>query len=168
MPRFQSVLFVLVTLVVLAAVFFRPVCVTEVENYELGYQFDATTGETVVLNRTGYFVHVPVITRIFTIDTRPHQVCMNANQRVLNCKLVRFNRDGLEDFLAKHGNGDYDYEGSGSGEGERVRDDGKLGEILKSYAMDGSGVTPPFLIVEVSLDKDSSQNGPQGGTVVPQ
>lgn len=172
MPLFQKSIFGPIVGVLIAMALgglFRILCVTEVENYELGYQFDATTGETTVLDRTGYFVHYPLLVRMYTIDLRPHQVCMNANQRVLNCKLVRFNPDGLEDFLAKHGNGDYDYDSGGLGGQQRVGNDGKLGEILKSYAMDGSGVTPPFLIVEVSLDKgSSSQNAARGGAVVPQ
>jgi hypothetical protein len=57
---------------------------------------------------------------------------------VLNCKLVKFNPDGLEVFLAWHGRNNYQ---TGTGGGS------SFANILMSYAYDGSGKTYPFLTV---------------------
>ena len=122
-------------------IFFKPWAF--VDNYELGYKFNMTSGQITVLDRPGYHFITPIIESVHTIDTRPRQVCINAgggtqntssvNQRVLNCKLVQFNRAGLELFIQWHGRDDY----SGP-----VFDD-----LLKIYAYDGSGKNYPFLNV---------------------
>jgi hypothetical protein len=104
-----------------------------VDNYEIGYKFNATSGETTVLPRTGWNPKRPFLDKINTVDTRPMQVCINANARVLNCKLVKFNPAGLALFLSWHGRQDY----------TQVN----LEEILKSYPYDGSGRNYPFLTV---------------------
>src|SRR5262245_29917009 len=70
---------------------FRIAFVTFVDNYELGYIYHARTGKVELLNRTGYVVATPFVNSVHAIDLRPGQVCMNANSRVLNCKLVKFN-----------------------------------------------------------------------------
>ncbi len=67
------------------------------------------------------------------------QVCINANARVLNCKLVRFNPDGLDLFLSWHGRNDY--------HGPNTTSTDNLSPILMSYAFDGSGTEYPFLTV---------------------
>lgn len=111
-----------------------------VDNYELGYRFNMANGKITVLNRAGYHGRTPIIEEIHTIDLRPRQVCINAgpdttiNRRVLNCKLVEFNPEGLDLFLSWHGRGDY--------EGDTLND------LLKIYAYDGSDRTYPFLIVK--------------------
>lgn len=115
-----------------------------VDNYELGYIYDARDGQIKVLSHTGYTARVPFFESVHTVDLRPRQVCINvgsvngtgssgANSRVLNCKLVRFNPKGLLTFLSWHGRGDY------SGD--------TLDDLLKIYAYDGSGRTYPFLDV---------------------
>lgn len=113
--------------------------VNYVENYQLGYKFDTRTGETTVLDRTGYFVTPPFLVKIHTIDLRPMQVCISSNARVLNCKLVQFNKDGVELFISWHGRNDY--EGPGSNNGSNLDD------ILEAYAYEGTGRSYPFLTV---------------------
>lgn len=107
-----------------------------VENYELGYQFDTSTGITKpILNQDGSprcgYVYANPLVFVYTIDTRPMQVTINANNRVLNAKLVQFDPKGLKTFLAWHGNGNYNQDA--------------LREILKSYAYDASGKDYDFL-----------------------
>ena len=117
-----------------------------VENYQLGYRFNSRDGSITVLSRPGYHLRNIIFDRIHTVDLRPMQTCINANQRVLNCKLVQFNPDrehkyaGFLTFLSWHGRGDY--EGS------------TLEEILKSYAYDGNARTYPFLTVLRELRPD--------------
>lgn len=115
-----------------------------VENYELGYVWDARTGEILIQKKTGYVARTPVIQSVHTIDLRPQQVCitsamgaMGVNSRVLNCKLVSFNPAGISTFLKWHGRGDYDAS--------------SLGDLLKIYAYDGSGTNYPFLTINNEL-----------------
>ncbi|HRY36380.1 MAG TPA: hypothetical protein P5230_00655 [Candidatus Magasanikbacteria bacterium] len=107
-----------------------------IDNYELGYKFDTLTGKVEPIERTGWVSNPPFVTKIHTIDLRPMQLCISANQRTLNCKLVKFNPEGLQTFLSWHGRGDYDIFGEATG---------SLRDIMKSYAFDGSGTTYPFL-----------------------
>jgi hypothetical protein len=128
-----------------------------VENYQLGYRFNSQNGSITVLDRPGYHFRNIIFDRINTVDLRPMQTCINANQRVLNCKLVQFNPDrennyaGFRTFLSWHGRADY--EGSG------------LEEILKSYAYDGNARTYPFLTVLRELRSD--ENPPRPAVVAP-
>ncbi len=129
---FVSLLFLLLV--------FRITFVNFVDNYHMGYKFDARTGEVTILDDVGYFVTPPIVVKIHTVDLRPWQVCINANKRVLNCKLVQFKRDkkGLELFISWHGRMDYE------GGGEQT---GSFTDILKSYAYEGSGKTYPFMTI---------------------
>jgi len=132
------------------ALMFRLLCVTFIDNYEFGYKYDYATGEMKSVNRQGYIIAAPWVS-IHTIDLRPTQVCINANSRVLNCKLVQFDTTGWRTFVAWHGrdnyeNSTYHSEGGGSSSG--------LNGILLSYAYDGSGKAYPFLKVIRELKPD--------------
>ena len=134
----------LVSLLLLALVgggLFRVSCVTFVDNYEIGYKYDRLSGKITVLDRTGYIIHRPVVDEINTIDGRPMQVCISAIERVLNCKLVQFQPEGLTLFLSWHGRSNYTNRG-GSREYPT-----SFNQMLMAYAYDGSGTTYPFLHV---------------------
>lgn len=130
----KSVLVVLISVVsiILLLTLFRATCVKFIESHELGYKFNANTGETTTIKRTGYVVYIPFIEEVHVVDLRPVQVCLNANSRVLNCKLVRFNPKGLTLFLSWHGRADYTMSSMSGGTTSQFV------EILKSYAYDGS------------------------------
>lgn len=136
-------------------VLFRPY--GYVENYELGYKFSALDGKITVLDRPGYHWRKPWVDHINTIDLRPTQVCINANSRVLNCKLVKFNPDkehsyqGLMTFLSWHGRDDYSISSSSSQDSQST---GGLNDILKSYAYDGNARSYPFLTILRELRAD--------------
>jgi hypothetical protein len=136
---------VILALLVLA-VLFRGLFVNFIDNYELGYKYDLRSGKIEVLERTGYVVTPPLVVKVHTVDLRPMQVCINANQRVLNCKLVQFNKAGLELFLSWHGRNDYEGPGN-SGGGTVGSGTTAFSEILKSYAYDGSSRIYPFLTI---------------------
>ena len=123
--------------IILAAIIFRVAFVTFVEKHELGYSFNKFTGETTVLPRTGYFLINPWKLAIHVIDTRPMQIRIEANNRVLNAKLVRFRPEGLVQFLDLHGRGDYQ-RSSINNDGTTT---GGLDDILKSYAYENYGAT---------------------------
>lgn len=136
------VLGVIVAVLVVFTVLFRMIFVNFIDNYQIGYKFDARDGKITTLSETGYVVTLPYVVKVHTVDLRPMQVCINANQRVLNCKLVQFNKDGLDLFLSWHSRTNY----------EGVN----LNEILKSYAYDGSGKNYPFLTIIRELKPEES------------
>jgi hypothetical protein len=123
-----------------ALLVFRIMFVNFVDNYELGYKFDARTGQIEILKQQGYIVTPPFLVTVHTVDLRPMQVCINANARVLNCKLVKFNPDGLQKFLSRHGRADYANDGI-------QEQPSNFNKIMMSYAFDGSGNTYPFLTI---------------------
>src|SRR5262245_5397322 len=89
-----SLLAVLLGITLVLLLFFRILFGNFVDNYELGYKFDRRTGQIERVGRTGYVVTPPFLVNVHTVDLRPMQVCINANSRVLNCKLVQFNPAG--------------------------------------------------------------------------
>jgi hypothetical protein len=138
-------------------IFFRGCCVTFVDNYELGYRYDLRSGQISRVGRTGYILHPPIFVEIHNVDLRPMQVCINANARVLNCKLVQFNPVGLETFLSWHGRKDYNGANS-SGTADITT--GAFNSILMSYAFDGSGKSYPFLTVIRELKPEEAVAAP--------
>jgi len=130
----------------LIGIIIRTAFFTFVDNYEYAYEFNLSTGKIRSLvdkegsPQHGYFTVVPFFRVIHTIDMRPMQVCINANSRVLNCKLVEFDPKGLETFIAWHGRGDY----SGS----------QLEDIMTSYAYDPSNKTYPFMKIKKELKNE--------------
>lgn len=138
-----------IAILLVLSLIFRITFVTFIDNYEMGYAYNAITGELKALDKQGYCWSVPGIIRIHTIDLRPTQVCINANSRVLNCKLVQFDPAGWKTFVAWHGRADYDNQSGASG---------NLNQILMSYAYDGSGKTYPFLKILRELKPDDAPN----------
>lgn len=123
---------------------FRMLFVNSVDNYEVGYKytlFGANKGKIEILSERGWIITPPFIVKVHTVDLRPMQVCINANQRVLNCKLIQFDEKGLGLFLSWHGR--QNYEGPGGNQNVVTI----FSEILKSYAYEGLGKEYPFLTV---------------------
>lgn len=137
---------IIATSLILIGVIVRATFFTFVDNYEFAYEFNMSTGKIKPLigqdgePQHGYFSVVPFYRVVHTIDMRPMQVCINANSRVLNCKLVEFDPKGLETFIAWHGRGDY----SGS----------QLEDILKSYAYDPSNKNYSFMKIKKELKNE--------------
>ncbi len=106
---------------------------TSVQKHEIGYEFyklGDNKGEVRKLKSSGnYWFYNFLYRSIYTIDTRPHQIRIEGNNRVLNAKLVKFREEGLDQFISLHGVGDYGYDGGTN----------DLGEILKGYAYEGIG-----------------------------
>jgi hypothetical protein len=118
-----------------------------VENYEYGFRYNKFTGQITEVKHTGWVVVTPWEENVHHIDTRPYQVSISANARILNAKLVRFNPAGINTFIEWHGRA----------AGDNVE---KLKEILKCYAFDrDEGRDCPFLTVVSVL-------APNQGTVV--
>lgn len=115
---------------------FRMLWVTGVEKHEFAYTFDRSDGSISEITNSGWVVRTPIRYKVYTVDCRPIQITISANQRVLNAKLVRFNPRGLKEFIEWHG--------AGAGGGINSQ----LSEILKCYAFDTvNGADCPFLEV---------------------
>ena len=130
-----------------SALMFRAMFVTFIDQHEFGYKFDKRTGVVTPINRTGYVVEWPIVVAVHTIDLRPMQVRINANSRVLNAKLVKFNPAGFRLFIKWHGRADYDVPA--------------LEPILMSYAYEGTESKEvlmakyPFLIIDKELKSET-------------
>lgn len=146
-----SVLFLIVTAIVV-----RLSCFGYVENYQIGYTFDKVSGKTTLLQysdgtpKKGYIYANPLVS-VYTIDLRPMQVTINANNRVLNAKLVQFNPKGFKTFVAWHGNADYSQE--------------SLKDILMSYAYDPSNKSYDFLTIKKELKNEDKDETPLATTL---
>lgn len=140
---------VIVSLLILVGLF-RVTFVDFVDNHEYGYKFDRRTGEITKLKDKGYYVTLPFVVKIYTIDMRPMQVCINANNRVLNCKLVQFDTTGFDTFIKWHGVGNYSV--------HNPKQTGDLSDILMSYAYDPYREKIPFLKVVKELNNDIQHN----------
>jgi hypothetical protein len=130
-------------------------CFSFVDNYEIAYKYSYWGGGIERVKgagpdgRGGGYVWAPFwLYGVHTVDMRPMQVCINANQRVLNCKLVQFNPDGidpatkqrgLELFLSWHGRNNYEGPGNASSGSSNSTETTTFSEILKSYAYEGTG-----------------------------
>ena len=120
-----------------------------VDKHELGFTFDRFTGEVAKVQHTGWVFRGAVRYSVNTIDLRPYQVSitadLNVGSRILNAKLVRFNPEGLEMFIAWHGRK----------AGNSVD---ALKEILKCYAFDRqNGTDCPFLTIISEISPDQGE-----------
>ena len=125
-----------------------------VDNYECGYVFDKQTGTIEICERDGYHLVVPFIEVLHTIDERPLQVCINANSRVLNCKLISFNREGLLQFIEWHGRGDYHNPSTNTS--TNMDNSTEFSRIMLGYAYDESGTEYPFMDIDKEFGPNTS------------
>lgn len=147
----------IIVFAIVGLVGFRMLFVNFVDNYEVGYKYTKVgegKGKIEILKEKGWIITPPFIVKVHTIDMRPMQVCINANQRVLNCKLVQFNPEGIELFLSWHGRNDYEGPSSGARDASPTT---AFSEILKSYAYEGSGKIYQFLTVVRELKPEETQ-----------
>ena len=113
--------------------------VTNIDQHELGFTFDRNAKEGTeavqIVPYKGWVVRTPFKYSVHTIDLRPYQITISANERVLNAKLVQFNPDGLQTFVKWHG--------------RRAGDmHSQFLEILKCYAFDkAEGKDCPFITI---------------------
>ena len=111
-----TVVFFSILIIILGLIgIFRLTCVAFIDSHEIGYMFDRRTGEITILNRTGYFIIIPIFTSVNKIDCRIMPVKTEIT------KIVRFKRDkcGVLQFIQMHGRKSYNMN--------------DLSEILKKY-----------------------------------
>ena len=131
-------------------------CYKYVDSYQLAYSFNKWGNSKIeTVNHTGYVKAIPLYNEVHTVDLRPMQVCISANGRVLNCKLVEFNPDGLQTFLSWHGRGDY--QGPGNTTVGIQGCTTQFCEILKVYAYDEKGTVYPFLKITKNTTAEAAK-----------
>ena len=134
-----------------------------IENYEAAFMFDRNVGKIVPMynkpdslsdiefenlpdslktRKIGWVITKPIIQKVYTVDTRPFQICISANSRVLNCKLISFNPTGYEKFFDWHGIKNYPLNSMNSSSNTN---NGDLKDILMSYAYDPNNYNYEFL-----------------------
>lgn len=155
---------IVIGILIMSLFIFRISSVTFVDNHELGYKFNSISGEIDTLDRKGYFIYWPIVESVQTIELRPFQVCINANQRVLNCKLVRFNPNGFWEFIRLHGRDTYSVQTlNGS-----LSSGGNLYEIMKSYAYEdncGSNNPEDYPFLEIIKEIKNTNADSIGGDI---
>ena len=122
---------------------FRVSCLTYVEDYEFGYMIENTSGEMYPTEHKGYVFSWPFLQSVYTIDLRPTQTCLTANNLVVRCKMVAFNPEGWREFVRMYEQKNY-----------RVYDPfekekylGDLTEVLKYHAFSSEVNHCPFLTI---------------------
>ena len=120
-----------------------------VKKHELSFTFHRIGGEIEQVSDSGWIFRNRFTYALHKVDLRPFQVSIEANKRILNAMLVRFDPKGLNEFIRNHGQ-------------DAADDEVTFKEILKSYAFDeNGGTTCLFLIVEKSLSPTNNSTTPQ-------
>ena len=115
--------------VVLLLVFFL-VCWNHVHINEIGVAYNSMNGKVTIQDNPGWYLTNPFV-QIVNISTLPHAVHIPSGAMVINAKIVRFKKEGIEEFIRLQG---FSYSLSTS-----------LDNILMGYAF--SGKDYPFLEV---------------------
>ena len=94
---------VLVTITVITSlILFWTLFLNHIAPQQIGIAYDSVNGEVSVQRHPGWYLTHPLV-QVASVETRPFQVCLNAGARILNCKLIRFNPDGANEFVKLQG-----------------------------------------------------------------
>lgn len=117
--------------VLLAAFTFYTLFLNHVEINEVGVAYNSIGGKVWIQSRPGWYL-TSLTVKVANISTLPQQVQVYSQAKVLNYKIVRFNPDGIDEFIRLQGFEYYEVGGS-------------MNNILTGYAF--SGRRYPFLDV---------------------
>lgn len=139
---------------------FRVSCLTYVEEYEFGYVIENNSGEMYPTEHKGYVFSWPFLQSVYTIDLRPTQTCLFANNLVVECKTVAFNPEGWREFVRMYERKHYRvYDAF-----EKEKLHGDLTEVLTYHAFSSEVNHCSFLTV---LPDVVRQNPELGGSQAP-
>jgi hypothetical protein len=105
-------------------------CLNHVHINEIGVAYNSMNGKVLIQDSPGWYATSPFV-QVVTLSTLAHQVSIPSGAVVINTKIVRFKREGVEEFIRLQG---FSYSLSQS-----------LDNILMGYAF--SGKEYPFLEV---------------------
>lgn len=132
--------------------FFYIFCLNHIGVQEIGIKYNSWTGE-IALQHTGWHVTGPQV-QVANVSLLPTQVCLNSGARLLNCKLIRFNENGVQDFI--HEQGFHYYGNVTSNTYSCASACTGMPNILKGYAYSGK----QWAFLEI-LEEISPQTPPQ-------
>lgn len=115
---------------VIGSLLFFCLCLNHVHINEIGVAYNSMNGKVTIQDNPGWYSTSPFV-QVVNINTLPHQVCIPSGAVVINTKIVRFKKEGVEEFIRLQG---FSYSLSSS-----------LDNILMGYAF--SGKEYPFLEV---------------------
>ena len=81
---------------------FYLICVNHVGINEIGVAYDRVDGKIQVQDEPGYYITHPLV-QVGKISTLPMKVTIPSNAAVINQKVVRFNKDGVEEYIHLQG-----------------------------------------------------------------
>lgn len=116
---------------ILIAFFFWLMCINHISINQIGIAYNSIDGSVTVQDAPGFYITSPT-TFVAKISTLPRRVNIPTNAVVINTKYVRFNKDGVEEYVKLQG---FDWLLSDSG----------MDNILMGYAFSGNEY--PFLEV---------------------
>ena len=122
---------------------FYILCLNHVHINEIGVAYNSLNGKVDVQDSPGWYFTSPFV-QVITLSTLPHRVSIPSAAVVINTKIVRFKKEGVEEFIRLQG---FSYSLSQSFE-----------SILMGYAF--SGKTYPFLEIMQEAGPESMNTTP--------
>lgn len=77
-------------------------CFNHVHINEVGVAYNSWTGKVTVQDAPGWYVTSPMVS-VVTLSTAAHQVTIPSSAVVINTKIVRFKKEGVEEFIRLQG-----------------------------------------------------------------
>lgn len=77
-------------------------CLNHVEINEIGVAYNSYDGKVTIQENPGWYVTSPFV-RVVALSTVAHQVSIPSGAKVINTKIVRFKREGVEEFIRLQG-----------------------------------------------------------------
>jgi hypothetical protein len=121
---------ILAAVPVVCSLLFYILCWNHVHINEIGVAYNSMNGKVTIQENPGWYFTDPFV-EVVNISTIPHQVSIPSGAVVINTKIVRFKKEGVEEFIRLQG---FSYSLNQS-----------LSNILMGYAF--SGKEYPFLEV---------------------
>lgn len=90
--------------ILLVGLIFYVLFLNHVEINEVGIYYDSMSGQTWKQTTPGWYVTSPLTYEV-NITTLPLLVTIPSNAKIINSKMVRFNPDGVEEFIRLQGFG---------------------------------------------------------------
>lgn len=114
----------------LCTLLFYILCWNHVHINQIGVAYNSMNGKVAIQENPGWYFTSPFV-EVVNLNTLPHQVSIPSGAVVINTKIVRFKKEGVEEFIRLQG---FSYSLNQS-----------LSNILMGYAF--SGKEYPFLEV---------------------
>lgn len=86
---------------VLALLFFC-FCLNHIEINQVGVAYNSIDGKVTIQDGPGWYLTSPFV-QVVALSTKAHQVSIPSGAVVINTKIVRFKKEGIEEFIRLQG-----------------------------------------------------------------